>query len=227
MGPGADLDHVLARMSMILDTCAGLAAPLLCVDVGELPEPPRVAPPVPTKSITAQMAGLILIPEMSAPAPVQPTPAESPAAAAHRSQIVSGLIELGRLADRFGVTVAMRTELASYAALESVLREAACPWFGIDLDPPAILQDRWPWDEIASRLGPMIRHLRGRDAVKGSDHRTRSTRLGKGDVDWPRILGDLESGGYSGWITIDPLDLADRKAGASEAVEFLRSTTFK
>ena len=86
---------------------------------------------------------------------------------------VAALEELGRRADRFSVTIALRSALSSFASLKTALQTANCPWFGIDLDPAAILQDKWDADEIFSSLGPEIRHVRVRDAVRGTDHRTR------------------------------------------------------
>jgi sugar phosphate isomerase/epimerase len=95
-----------------------------------------------------------------------------------------------------------------------VLRRADCPWFGVDFDPVAILRDEWDADEVFSAVGPLIRHVRGRDAVAGAEHRTRPAIIGQGDTDWPGLLARLDEAGYHGWITIDPIDLPDRTAAA-------------
>jgi hypothetical protein len=58
--PGADVDQVLARLERVLESAAGLAAPLVCVDLGPLPEPPAEAKPKP--KVTAEQAGSILLP---------------------------------------------------------------------------------------------------------------------------------------------------------------------
>src|SRR5438552_17059362 len=39
-GPGADVDRLLSRLARAMGAAAGLAAPLLCVDVGPLPRTP-------------------------------------------------------------------------------------------------------------------------------------------------------------------------------------------
>src|SRR5437764_13218959 len=58
-GPGADVDQALARLDRAMDAAAGLASPLVCVEVGPLPEPPRQ--PKPKPQVTPQQAGLILL----------------------------------------------------------------------------------------------------------------------------------------------------------------------
>ena len=56
-------------------------------------------------------------------------------------------------ADRHGVVVAFRSELAGFAAIDRAMKSAACPWFGVDLDPVAMLIDEWSEDEIFSPSG--------------------------------------------------------------------------
>ncbi len=217
--PGADIDHILSRLEAIMEAAAGLAAPLLCLDVGLLPEPARIIPPKP--AIAAEQAGLILI-----PAPAQdPAPSheeEAPPDSAHVSLVHSALDELGRRADRFSVTVALRSGLSSFASLHAVLRSANCPWFGLDLDPAAVIADRWTVDEIFSALAAEIRHVRARDALRGTDHRTRPVVIGSGATDWPALLASLDAAGFHGWLTIDPTDLSDRPGAAAEGSAYLR-----
>src|SRR5687767_7005380 len=40
LGPGADVDRALARLDAVMEAAAGLLAPLVCVELGPLPEPP-------------------------------------------------------------------------------------------------------------------------------------------------------------------------------------------
>jgi len=72
-------------------------------------------------------------------------------------------------------------------------------------------------DEIFSRLGKLIRHVRARDAVLGADKRTKPAPIGQGSTDWPALLARLDAAGYSGWLTIDPIDLPDRSGAALAA----------
>ena len=203
-----------------MEAAAGLAAPLLCLDVGLLPEPVRVVAPKPV--IETEQAGLILIPAPSRPVAPAASESSTPPDSAHISLVNSALDELGRRADRFSVTIAMRSGLSSFASLEAVLRGANCPWFGLDLDPAAVVQDKWELDQIFSALGADLRHVRARDAVRGTDHRTRPVVIGSGSTDWPAMLAALDAAGYHGWLTIDPTDLSDRPAAAAEGSAYLR-----
>jgi sugar phosphate isomerase/epimerase len=218
--PGADVDRMLAQLQRVMESAAGLAAPLVCCDLGPLPEPPAEQNLKPR--ITPEQAGLILLPNFAEPAPPPPA-AERPIDARFAAQVDSVMLELGARADRIGVSVAFRSDLASFAALERVLNAARCPWFGVDLDPVAMLSDAWEEDEIFSRLGALIRHVRGRDALGGTDRRTKPAMIGHGDTEWEPLLGNLDAAGYHGWITIDSMELNDRKQAAIAGRKHLRS----
>jgi sugar phosphate isomerase/epimerase len=227
LGPAADVDRELERLARVMDAATGLGAPLVCVDLGPLPEP-QAAPEPPKPKVTQGMAGLILLPGADDVRAAKPQaagrrgPAEPPDPA-FVSQLDAALVELGRQADRTSTVVAFRSELSSLAALERALRAADCPWFGVDLDPASVLADAWDLDEVFSRLGAMVRHVRGRDAVGGTGARTRPAAVGRGDTDWPHLLANLRGADYAGWITVDPVELPDRQAAAAEAVQYFRS----
>ena len=220
-GPGADVDRQISRLDRVMEAAAGLAAGLVCVDLGPLPNVAETAPPKP--AVTPAQAGLILLPQTVAPPP-PPAPAPPPDPS-FVSQVNAALAELGRRADRYGVVLAFRTELASFASLQKVLRDANCPWFGVDLDPVAVLRDAWDLDAVFSSLGPLVRHVRGRDAVAGADRRTRPAAVGAGSVDWQALVANLDEAAYRGWITVDPVDLTDRAAAALAGLKQLRAIT--
>ena len=161
LGPGADVDRELSRFQKVMEAATGLGAPLVCVDVGPLPVPVETEPPKP--KVTAELAGLILLPtSMSEAAKPQAAPAPAaPPDPAFVSQVDAAMVELGRLADRTSTVLAFRSGLSPLSALERALRAADCPWFGVDLDPAAVLGDAWDLDETFSRLGPHVRHVRG------------------------------------------------------------------
>lgn len=220
-GPGADIDRAIAQLDKAMETAAGLGSPLVCVDLGPLPSPPSVAGERP--AITPLQAGLILLPENAAKTAKPPGPAEPPPDPAYVDMVNSALIELGHHADRYSVILALRSELASLASLDEALRRAACPWFGVDFDPVALLRDEWEPDEFFSRLGPLVRHVRARDAVGGAGRRTKAAIVGQGSVPWESLLSSLDSAGYQGWITIDPVDVPDRGRAAIAGLKYLRS----
>jgi sugar phosphate isomerase/epimerase len=225
LGPGADVDRVLARLDRVMEAAAGLVAPLVTVDLGPLPEPPPTLKPKPT--ITPEQAGLILLPTAAdvtaARQPEAPGVSRPPPDPSLVSQVDGALTELGRRADRYGVTIAFRSELASLSAVERVLKAMACPWFGVDLDPVSVLHDEWNLDEVFSRLGSFLRHVRARDAVRGADRRTKPAVVGQGNVNWGELLSNLEAAGYAGWITVDPTEVPDRAAAAIAARRHISS----
>jgi sugar phosphate isomerase/epimerase len=219
-GPGADVDRLLSQLNSVMECCAAMAAPLLCVETGPLPEAP--ARPVIKPKITAEKAGLILIPTFSAPEPdPEPLPSPSPAQLAFQSQVDAAMLEMGVLADRYNIAVAVHSDLSSFAAIERTLSAARCPWFGVNLDPAAVLRDSWNLDEVFAQLGPLIRHVRARDAVAGADRRTKPASVGRGDTKWDHLLSNLEGADYHGWMTFDPNDLPDRPAAAVAGLKYL------
>jgi sugar phosphate isomerase/epimerase len=220
LGPGADIDRAIARLDRAMEAAAGLASPHVCVDLGPLPEPARAASAKP--KVDPAAAGLIIIPTAAEVQAVGQGDPEVKADPAFESSVDAALAELGRRADRYGAMVALRSELSSFAALERALRAADCPWFGVDLDPVAILRDRWDVDEVFSRIGPLIRHVRARDAVAGQDKRTKPAAIGGGDTKWEQLLTLLDEAAYAGWLAVDPLELPDRIAGARQGSAHLK-----
>jgi sugar phosphate isomerase/epimerase len=224
-GPSADIDRALAGLDKVLEAAAELQAGLVCLDLGPMPEP-AVAAAKPKPKIEPAQAGLIILPTSAAGLGIETPKAEEPAArpadSAFEASLDAALVALGQRADRYGVTVALRSELASLAAIGRALRAAACPWFGVDLDVAAVLRDRWPIEETFGRLGSEVRHVRVRDARVGHDRRTQPAAVGQGDANWEQVLALLDDAGYHGWGTVDPLELADRAGGAERAVRHLR-----
>src|SRR5438045_8586855 len=218
-GPGADLDRVIDRLDRAMEAAAGLAAPMLALDVGPLAELPRSDSP--KAAVTPEQAGLLILPT-PVPAPKAPAPVVAPIDQALLDSVGGALTEIGVRADRYNVTVAFRSSLASFAALENAILGARCPWFGVDLDPVALLRDDWDADQVFSQLGSLIRHVRGCDAVRGADRRTKPAVIGEGSVEWHALLARLDASGYHGWITIDPVELTDRVEAARRGLAVLR-----
>ena len=221
--PGSDVDRLIARLDLVMEAAAGLGSPLVCVDVGPLPAPPTIERPAP--AIGALDAGLLILPE---PQRREPEPAAKPVTPPDPhfvDQLNGAMAEIGRHADRYSVTLAFRSELSSFASLKEALKAADCQWFGVDFDPVSVLKDAWDLDEFFSQLGPLTRHVRGRDAVGGAGGRTKPAVLGQGSVQWESILANLNQADYRGWITIDPVDLLDRPSVARSGLKYVRSLT--
>jgi sugar phosphate isomerase/epimerase len=219
VGPGADLDRILAQLAKVLDAAGGLRCPVVCIEIGPLPEPP--APEKPRPMVTQEMAGLLILPPSitAAPPPVAPVAPVNPA---WQSAVGVAMGAIAGVADRFGVTLAFRSELSSLSALVAAVRGPACPWFGIDLDPVAMLRDGLTPDGTFDLLGDLVRHARGRDASSGSDRRTKPQPIGRGDTKWDELLADLDAAGYHGFVTIDPTELTDRATAAAAGLKYLK-----
>jgi sugar phosphate isomerase/epimerase len=234
-GPGADIDRMLDRLDQLMQATADMSGgigPMLCLEVGPLPAPAASeAPPAgATAPQPSAAAGKIILPTMTDLAGLDlPRRRPSPAASGGSSRftldaatIGQAMAELALRADRFGVTVALASELSSLAALVAIIAAAGCPWFGIDLDAVALVRDDWTLDELLSRAGPLIRHVRARDAIVGMDRRTRPAAIGSGAVDWLGLAAGLHEAAYQGWISVDTMDLPDRAGAAAAAAAYLR-----
>jgi sugar phosphate isomerase/epimerase len=197
-----------------------LQAPLVCIDLGPLPAVGSAGLPRP--NISKEQAGLIIIPS-AAPEPPPPPVTIIPPDPAFVSQVNSVLMEVGNYADRYRAMIAFSSSLSSVASLRKALADANCQWFGIDLDPVAMLREEESADEVFSAIGPLIRHVRGRDAALGADKRTKPAVVGKGDTNWPQLLALLDEAGYSDSITLDPVELSDRPSAALAGAKYLRT----
>ena len=219
--PGADLDRQLATIDKILRTAADLHADVVCLDTGPLPADNQ--PPPPRPAITPQQAGLILIPTLSATPPESTQLPSSPANTdlPFIAQVDSALAEIGNRADRYGIPLALHSELSGFASLIHALRSVDCPSFGVNLDPVAMLRDEWDMDQVFSAAGPSIRHLRAHDAILGDRHRTQPASIGTGAVNWPQLFSNLRHADYHGWITLDTAPLPNRPAAATAGRGYL------
>ncbi len=221
LGPTADADRALDRVDTILNAAAELACPVVCIDLGRLPPVQRVARPRP--KVTVQDAGLLILPDPVAPVEPEPDPVPTkidPALISHWQQAME---QLGEIADRYGAVVALGSTLSSFAGLASLLKQVNCPWFGVDFDPSLLLRDEWSLTDLFDEVGPLIRHVRARDAVKGEDRRTRPAIIGRGDVAWRDVLHHLDDAGYNNSITIDPSELNDPSASAIAGAKQLKA----
>ncbi|CAN5444621.1 hypothetical protein BH09PLA1_BH09PLA1_16340 [soil metagenome] len=223
--PGADLDRLLAGLDRVMQVARDLKAGAVSIDLGPLPEPTE---PVKAKStITPEQAGLILIPSSSETSANAKTPAATPAVRppdpAFASHVDGALQALCGIAERFQVRLGLHSSLSGFASLDRAMKSVRCPWFGVELDPVAMLPDRWSVDETFSRWGDSIVHVLARDATLGDAGRTRAMAVGAGDVAWEELLAALDSAGYRGWITLDPRDLPDPAGAMRSGLARLKS----
>jgi sugar phosphate isomerase/epimerase len=212
-----DAERNLWLVDRAMKAAAGIAAKLICLDVGRLP---AVSPESGLKPISPQQAGVILIPEPKGIAEAKGEPV-TPEELAQWEAVDVVLRQIGTIADRYGIMVAMSSELSSFASLQRAIERAGCQWLGVDLDPVSVLRDRWDLEHVLDAVGGLVLHVRARDAAKGSDRRTQPAAIGKGSTNWKEMLALLSQGGYTGWITVDTMDLQDRAAEAVRARDLL------
>lgn len=215
--PKADLERELDRLDRAMEIARGLHCALVLADLGPLPPAPDE--PAPRQKIDPALLGKLILPETVAP---KPTAAPVPRDEAFESYLQVALRELGTRCDRASCRIAFRSSLGSFASLNHAIKAADCPWFGVDLDPLLLLADEWPGDEVFSRLGRQITHVRGRDGLKGTGNRVTSTTIGKGVVEWRELMGQLRDADYQGAISVDPIDLPNRSASAVAGLAFLQ-----
>ncbi|MGH7178558.1 MAG: sugar phosphate isomerase/epimerase family protein [Tepidisphaeraceae bacterium] len=133
------------------------------------------------------------------------------------------MLELCAIADRMGVRLGISAALSGFESIDRVLRPASGAHVGVDLDTLVMLTDAWPVEQIISRLGSRVVHVRARDAVAGERGSSKPAVIGKGDLRWPEVLGMLDAAAYRGWLTVDPLDLPDRARAALDGLGVLES----
>lgn len=218
--PGAlstptDHDRLLWLVRQALEVASGIGTHCLCVDIGRLP---RVRQ---EKQATAPVRdpGLIIIPSPR-DQEIGHEPAIEPAELALWDGVDAVMREIGALADRIGMVVAFSAELSTFASLERMLR-VQCPWFGVDLDPVSVLREKDDVEPVLDLVGPLVRHVRARDAVRGSGGRTQAAEIGRGSTNWAEFISLLDSGSFGGWFTVDTVDLPARASAAQRAAGVL------
>lgn len=238
--PGSDVDRVLEHLGKSIELAAELGRVVLCVDAGELPPAAQAgdASALEASALTPEAglaeAGLTLAGGLVLPtaddrrrfAPPARKQADEPRDEAFESQLDAAWFEVGTRADRHGVRVAWRSGLSSWRALQRALTAAACPMFGADFDPVAVLEEPDGPDaleEAVSALSGKISHVRARDAVRGSAGRTRPAPLGSGSLDWSRLRRLLTDADFDGPLTVDSTELNDRISGAKAGLKFLNA----
>lgn len=235
---GADVDKILFHLDRSLRTAADLTALtgepcVLCVDAGELPvlataEPPKAKPVdplllgalvLPSPAETARLAGPATTPRPAVPSPADP---------AFEANVATVFGEAGNLADKYGVPLAWRSELGTLADLQAAITRAACPLFGVDLDPVAALRDGWDVSTMLERFaggGGMggVLHVRLRDALRGGGGRTQPAAVGEGHAGVRELLSALRDAAFAGPVVVDPTELPHRESAARQAAGVVRA----
>lgn len=220
------VDRALGATLREIELAAGVRARLLTIDLGALPEvaaPPDTPGPPPTPL----EGGLLLLPTVEDTARYAPGGGRTvPARSSTRGDFSLGrgfLHEAACAADRFGVSLALGSSLASLDSLQELLRGTPAPIVGLDLDPTSLLRDGWSVEDGLDRFADRVLHVRGRDAVAGAAGRFREAPIGQGDIPWRDVMGGIDESGRIPPLTIDPRGLPDPRAAAAIGLQRLRS----
>ncbi|MBI1903832.1 MAG: sugar phosphate isomerase/epimerase [Planctomycetia bacterium] len=138
--------------------------------------------------------------------------------------LVSVLSDLGRYAAHVGATLAARTGSESpddMARLIAALPERA---MGVDLDPGSLIANGYAPLEMVEKVGASILHVHARDGVRDRALlRGEEVALGRGQVDFPALVGALDERGYRGYFTVQREFAEDAVFELRQGVQYLRN----
>ncbi len=128
------------------------------------------------------------------------------------------LRDIGKYGQSKGVFYASETGLESPADLLEYLKKVGSPGVKVNYDPANLRYNGFDQLGGVAILKDYIVHTHAKDYKKGGPE----TPLGKGEVDYPKYLAELEKAGYKGFLTIEREEGANVVADVAEAVKFLR-----
>lgn len=136
----------------------------------------------------------------------------------------SVLHDLAEHANRVGAWLALRTGWETPELTEKVLKLVPSGGMYLSLDPGELVIHRLKPAEMIQRVGGEILHVYARDGVRdASAGKGFETALGRGSVDFPAILGQLEERDYKGPLVVERMEAGDPLAEVEQGVRFLRS----
>jgi sugar phosphate isomerase/epimerase len=137
--------------------------------------------------------------------------------------LVESLLALGQHGDRVGSVLALETGLDAPAHLAAFLDRFDTGGLAVNLDPAnLLLHGHDPYEAVAV-LQRRLAHVHAKDACRAAANRAaQEVPLGHGDLDWLRLLDDLNDIDYRGWLVIEREAGSQRLADVTSGVAFLR-----
>jgi L-ribulose-5-phosphate 3-epimerase len=159
--------------------------------------------------------------------------------------LLSACRELGRYAERAGITFAIETGPEKAATLRSFLDDVGSKGIGVNLDPANLVMVTG--DDPVQAVHTLIRyivHTHAKDGVQlqPSDpvkvygalaesgvqglefgKLFQEVPLGQGSVDWDAYLNALQEVGYTGYLTVEREVGENPDADIRQAIQFLRA----
>ena len=136
--------------------------------------------------------------------------------------LMQALADLGNHAQKAGAWLAAKTGTADGSELSRLMQSLPPMTIGIDYDPAELVIQGFSPDESMDQLASQVMNFRARDGVRDlSMGRGIEVQLGRGSVDWARLLGLLEEQNYQGFIAIDRQFSDQFESECGQALEFL------
>ena len=154
-------------------------------------------------------------------APRAPADADSREA----QRIADVLDELARYGNHVGVTPALTPVGDPPEKLISILSHVKQGPVSVDFDPAGCVRSGGDPVRDLRAYAHWLGHLQVRDAIHGRDGDGKETAVGRGEVDWPELLAQLQEIGYRGWLTARRTDGDDPVGDVTRALEYVRRVT--
>jgi sugar phosphate isomerase/epimerase len=138
--------------------------------------------------------------------------------------LVEVLHDLGLHAQKAGAWLAAETGSESGADLKRLIDALPPGSLFATLDPGNLLINGFSPREAAEALSTSIRHVYAKDAVRDFGRgRASEVQLGRGAVEWPELIGLLESQGYRGYLSVKREHPGDALLEIEQALSYLAS----
>ena len=121
-------------------------------------------------------------------------------------KLLERLRKIAELFDTTGIALGLETGQETAAVLVQFLQTLNCGNVGVNFDPAnMILYDKGDPIEALHLLGPWIRQVHLKDAVRTKVHGTwgEEVPLGEGQVDWKSFFATLKRIGFAGNLVIE------------------------
>ncbi len=136
--------------------------------------------------------------------------------------MLQALTDLGNHSQKAGAWLAARTGTESGETLLGLIDSLPPHSVVVAFDPGDFIINGFSPNKAIDLLGKHVMDFRARDAVTDlSLGRGLEVQLGRGSVDWPRLLGTLEENHYQGFLTVERTSEENSLEQCAQAMEYL------
>lgn len=141
-----------------------------------------------------------------------------------RAILADVLATLSTQSHRLGVSLAAQAGDTGPQTLADFLATLPEGTLGLDLHPGQLVTHGISPQEFVSTVGQHVAHVHAVDAVSDlAGGGSTEVELGRGSVDFPALMGQLEEYSYRDWLTIERRHSNQPVEDIGNAVKFLRS----